>query len=79
MALVKDLLKEYPEIEIGSIDGIQGREKYAVILTFVWIQRVWNRRFPQREQAVNWYHMTHILVLTPSGDDSSKNVSSSNC
>lgn len=32
---MKDLLKEYPEIEIGSIDGIQGREKDAVILTLV--------------------------------------------
>lgn len=35
MALVKGLLSEYPEIEIGSIDGIQGREKDAVILTLV--------------------------------------------
>ena len=33
--MVKDLLKEYPDIEIGSIDGIQGREKDAVILTLV--------------------------------------------
>ena len=28
-------MKEYAEIEIGSIDGIQGREKDAVILTLV--------------------------------------------
>lgn len=35
VALVKGLLSEYPEIEIGSIDGIQGREKDAVILTLV--------------------------------------------
>jgi len=33
--LIKDLLREYPEIEIGSIDGIQGREKDAVILSLV--------------------------------------------
>jgi len=35
VALVKSLLLAYPEIEIGSIDGIQGREKDAVILTLV--------------------------------------------
>jgi len=29
------LLKEHAEIEIGSIDGIQGREKDAVILSLV--------------------------------------------
>jgi len=35
VALVKDRLREYPDLEIGSIDGIQGREKDAVILTLV--------------------------------------------
>jgi DNA polymerase alpha-associated DNA helicase A len=35
VALVKSLLSAYAEIEIGSIDGIQGREKNAVILTLV--------------------------------------------
>ena len=35
MVLIKDLLKEYLDLEIGSIDGIQGREKDAVILSLV--------------------------------------------
>ncbi|KAG9070124.1 hypothetical protein KI688_009456 [Linnemannia hyalina] len=35
-ALLRQLLKEdYPEIEIGTVDGFQGREKQAVILTLV--------------------------------------------
>ena len=32
---MKELLRDYPDIEIGSIDGIQGREKDAVILSLV--------------------------------------------
>ena len=32
---MKGLLSDYPDIEIGSIDGIQGREKDAVLLTLV--------------------------------------------
>ncbi|KAG0210152.1 hypothetical protein BGX33_005109 [Mortierella sp. NVP41] len=35
-ALLRQLLKEdYPEIEIGTVDGFQGREKQAIILTLV--------------------------------------------
>ncbi|KAF9418408.1 hypothetical protein BGZ94_009704 [Podila epigama] len=35
-ALLRQLLKEdYPDIEIGTVDGFQGREKQAVILTLV--------------------------------------------
>ncbi|KAF9183051.1 hypothetical protein BGZ50_004466 [Haplosporangium sp. Z 11] len=35
-ALLRQLLKEdYPDIEIGTVDGFQGREKQAVILTMV--------------------------------------------
>ncbi|KAG0096892.1 hypothetical protein BGZ93_003805 [Podila epicladia] len=35
-ALLRQMLKEdYPDIEIGTVDGFQGREKQAVILTLV--------------------------------------------
>ncbi|KAG0301480.1 hypothetical protein BGZ98_008302 [Dissophora globulifera] len=35
-ALLRQLLKEdYPDIEIGTVDGFQGREKQAIILTLV--------------------------------------------
>lgn len=33
--MIKDLLREYSDLEIGSIDGLQGREKDAVILSLV--------------------------------------------
>jgi DNA polymerase alpha-associated DNA helicase A len=33
--LIKGLLKNHSDLEIGSIDGIQGREKDAVILSLV--------------------------------------------
>jgi len=29
------LKEDYPEIEIGTVDGFQGREKQAIILTLV--------------------------------------------
>ncbi|KAF9354342.1 hypothetical protein BGX34_011094 [Mortierella sp. NVP85] len=35
-ALLRQMLKEdYPDIEIGTVDGFQGREKEAIILTLV--------------------------------------------
>jgi hypothetical protein len=36
VALISALLRpNYPEIEIGSVDGMQGREKDAVVISLV--------------------------------------------
>ena len=76
--MVKGLLKEYPEIEIGSIDGIQGREKDAVILTLVRSNDSGTIGFLSENRRLNGAPVPCASQLTASGHDSGENVSLSN-
>lgn len=71
--MIKSLLTQYPGIEIGSIDGIQGREKDAVILSLVRSNEVGTVGFLGEKRRLNGFTI-FVLDLTDSGDDSRQNV-----
>jgi superfamily I DNA and/or RNA helicase len=72
--LIKGLLTQYPGIEIGSIDGIQGREKDAVILSLVRSNESGTVGFLGEKRRLNGLTLS-VLDLIYSGDDSRQNVS----
>jgi DNA polymerase alpha-associated DNA helicase A len=67
--MIKDLLKEYSDLEIGSIDGIQGREKDAVILTLVRSNDSGTIGFLSENRRLNGIAF-NLLKLNLSCDDS---------
>jgi AAA domain len=72
--LIKGLLTQHPGIEIGSIDGIQGREKDAVILSLVRSNESGTVGFLGEKRRLNGFSL-FVLGLINSGDDSRENVS----
>lgn len=70
--LIKDIFKEYPDIEIGSIDGIQGREKDAVILSLVRSNDSGDIGFLREKRRLNGECIMHQTDV--SGHDTRQNV-----
>ena len=72
-ALIKELLWEYVELEIGSVDGIQGREKDAVILSLVRSKDSGTVGFLSENRRLNGIVL--LIEVKYSCDDSCENVS----
>ena len=74
VALLSQLLKDkYPGVELGSVDGFQGREKEAVIISLVRSNSEHEVGFLGEKRRLNGKY-THILLYLHIGNSSRQRV-----